>query len=101
LIFSIRYRALLILSLLHFLTKPYLYHLQEDAIHWAWTLLTKVYGLPADRLYATYFEGNETLGLPPDNEARDLWLKYLPAERVLTGTFTACVHTTAIDTTLV
>ena len=33
--------------------------------------------------YATYFEGNKAMGLEPDNEARDIWLRYLPAERVL------------------
>ncbi|EOD34337.1 alanyl-tRNA synthetase [Emiliania huxleyi CCMP1516] len=57
----------------------------EDAIDWAWELLTQVYGLPPDRFYATYFEGDEGLGLAPDEEARQLWLRYLPEERVLPG----------------
>ena len=39
-------------------------YFKEEAIDWAWQLLTEVYGLPKDRLYATYFEGDETLGLP-------------------------------------
>ena len=60
-------------------------YFKEEAIDWAWELLTVVYGLPADRFYATYFEGDEALGLPPDEEARQLWLKYLPAERVIPG----------------
>src|SRR5690606_13226397 len=37
-------------------------------------LLTSVYGLPPERLYVTYFGGNEALGLPADLEARDIWL---------------------------
>ena len=60
-------------------------YFKKEAIDWAWELLTQVYGLPEDRFYATYFEGDEALGLEPDLEARDLWLRYLPAERVLPG----------------
>ena len=37
------------------------------------------------RNLATYFEGCPEKGLEPDNEARDEWLKYLPANQVLTG----------------
>ena len=43
----------------------------------------QVYSLPTDRIYATYFGGDETAGLPPDNEARDIWLKFLPPGHVL------------------
>ncbi|MEM7755283.1 MAG: alanine--tRNA ligase [Planctomycetota bacterium] len=60
-------------------------YFKAEAIDWAWELLTGVFGLPADRLYATYFEGDEATGQPADTEARDLWLKHLPAERVLPG----------------
>ncbi|CAH2036704.1 unnamed protein product [Thlaspi arvense] len=58
-------------------------YFKKEAIEWAWELLTKVYGLPSDRIYATYFEGDEKSGIRPDNEARDIWLKYLPPGRVL------------------
>lgn len=58
-------------------------YFKNEAIEWAWELLTKVYRLPADRLYATYFGGDEKAGLAPDNEARDIWLKFLPASHVL------------------
>ena len=44
-----------------------------------------MYGLDPDRFYATYFEGDEGLGLAPDEEARQFWLKHLPANRVLPG----------------
>ncbi|XP_010479473.1 PREDICTED: alanine--tRNA ligase [Camelina sativa] len=58
-------------------------YFKNEAIGWAWELLTKVYGLPTDRIYATYFGGDEKAGLQPDNEARDIWLKFLPPGRVL------------------
>ena len=58
-------------------------YFKEEAITWAWEILTKVYELPPDRLYVTYFGGDEPMGVPPDTEARDIWLRFLPAERVL------------------
>ncbi|SPO26133.1 probable ALA1 - alanyl-tRNA synthetase, cytosolic [Ustilago trichophora] len=50
-------------------------YFKKEAIEMAWELLTVVYGLPKDRLYVTYFEGDAKQGLEPDLEARDLWLK--------------------------
>ncbi|KAL7439838.1 hypothetical protein ACHAXM_006894 [Skeletonema potamos] len=58
-------------------------YFKSEAIEYAWELLTEVYGIEPDRLYATYFGGDEGLGLEPDLEARDFWLRYLPKERVL------------------
>ena len=58
-------------------------YFKKEAIDWAWELLTKVYGLPAERLYATYFGGEPKFGLPADDEAKQIWLQYLPIERVL------------------
>ncbi|KAK8181702.1 tRNA synthetases class II (A)-domain-containing protein [Phyllosticta capitalensis] len=48
-------------------------YFKKEAIQYSWELLTKVYGLEPDRLYVTYFEGDEKLGLEPDTEARDYW----------------------------
>ena len=56
-------------------------YFKEEAIDMAWKLLTEVYKLDPDRLYATYFEGDENVA--EDVEARDFWLKYLPANRVI------------------
>ncbi|KAK8616378.1 hypothetical protein V6N13_017930 [Hibiscus sabdariffa] len=56
-------------------------YFKKNAIGLAWELLTKAYGLPTDRIYATYFGGDKNL--PPDNDARDVWRKFLPRERVL------------------
>lgn len=40
----------------------------------AWSLLTEHYGIPADRLYVSYFGGDAASGLPPDEETRNIWL---------------------------
>ncbi|RKP26288.1 alanyl-tRNA synthetase, cytoplasmic [Syncephalis pseudoplumigaleata] len=59
-------------------------YFKKEIISWSWDLLTNVYGIDADRLYVTYFGGDEKSGLAPDNEARDLWLAVgVPAERIL------------------
>ncbi|KAJ9475070.1 putative Alanine--tRNA ligase, mitochondrial (putative) [Pseudozyma hubeiensis] len=61
-------------------------YFKKEAIEMAWELLTKVYGLPKDRLYVTYFEGDAKQGLEPDLEARDLWLSVgVEADHILTG----------------
>ncbi|MBX3386171.1 MAG: alanine--tRNA ligase [Phycisphaeraceae bacterium] len=60
-------------------------YFKKEAVEWSWELLTNVYGLPKEALYATYFEGKPEAGLEPDIETRDLWLKFLPAERVIPG----------------
>lgn len=58
-------------------------YFKKEAIEYAWELLVDVYGIDKERLYATYFEGDESLGLEPDLEAKELWLKFLPEERVI------------------
>jgi len=60
-------------------------YFKNEAIDWAWEILTEVYKLDKERLYATVYEGSKEDGIGPDDEARDRWLKYLPAERILPG----------------
>lgn len=61
-------------------------YFKKEAIPLAWKLLTEVYGLPADRLYVTYFEGDAKAGLEPDTEAKDIWLEVgVPKDHILTG----------------
>jgi alanyl-tRNA synthetase len=60
-------------------------YFKTDAINWAWDLLVKQWGMDPKRIHATYFEGNPAAGLEPDDEARKLWLQYLPPEHVHTG----------------
>jgi alanyl-tRNA synthetase len=45
---------------------------KEQAISWAWELLTKVWGLPKGSLYATVFK-DEMGEIDPDDEAARLW----------------------------
>lgn len=58
-------------------------YFKREAIDWAWELLTERWRFPKERLYATYFGGDEKI--PADTEAKELWLRYLPAERVVAG----------------
>jgi alanyl-tRNA synthetase len=52
-------------------------YFKHDAIQYAWELLTEVYKLPKDKLWATVYA--------EDDEAYDIWLKEigLPAERIV------------------
>jgi alanyl-tRNA synthetase len=52
-------------------------YFKQDSLVWAWELLTKVYGLPAEKLWATVYE--------TDDEAYDIWHKVigLPKERIV------------------
>lgn len=60
-------------------------YFKEEAIGWSFELLTKVWGIDPDRLYATYFEGNPDQDLPPDLETKEIWKKYLPEDHILPG----------------
>ena len=60
-------------------------YFKTEAIDWAWELLTGVYGINPELLYATVFEGSAEDGTSLDEEARQAWLKHLPAERILLG----------------
>src|SRR6476660_1607841 len=55
-------------------------YFKEEAIAWSFELLNKIFKVPADRLYATYFEGSAAAGLAPDEETRAIWRKYLPED---------------------
>ncbi|MCZ2126285.1 MAG: alanine--tRNA ligase [Anaerolineales bacterium] len=47
---------------------------KEEAATWAWQLLTDVWGLPKDKLYATCFKDDKG-DVPQDDEAADAWRK--------------------------
>lgn len=47
---------------------------KKEAIEWAWELLTDVWGLPKDRLWATCFE-DEQGEIERDDEAANHWVK--------------------------
>jgi alanyl-tRNA synthetase len=52
-------------------------YFKRDALVWAWELLTTVYGLEPDKLWATVYQ--------TDDESYDIWTKVigLPADRVV------------------
>ncbi len=52
-------------------------YFKPDAVEWAWTLITKEYGLPKDKLTVTVYHD--------DDEAFDLWKKIagLPDRRII------------------
>ncbi|MGN0188027.1 MAG: alanine--tRNA ligase, partial [Candidatus Cryptobacteroides sp.] len=60
-------------------------YFKTEAIDWAWELLTEVYKLDKERLYATVFEGSAEDGTSLDTEALEAWRKHLPEDRVLLG----------------
>ena len=60
-------------------------YFKKEAIQWGWELLTEVFKLDKNRLYATVFEGSESDGVPMDEEARQEWLKYLPESHIILG----------------
>ncbi len=60
-------------------------YFKKEAIHWAWELLTEVYGLPKDRLYVSVFQGDEKDGVPFDQEAFDLWKPIVGEDRIIYG----------------
>ncbi|HEY4322579.1 MAG TPA: alanine--tRNA ligase [Mucilaginibacter sp.] len=60
-------------------------YFKKEAIAWSWELLTEVYKLPKDRLYVSYFEGDEKEGLERDTEAYNLWKQYADEDHILPG----------------
>ncbi|HYH56433.1 MAG TPA: alanine--tRNA ligase [Anseongella sp.] len=60
-------------------------YFKKEAIAWSWELLTKVYGLPADRLYVTVFEGDAQESLSRDDEALECWKEHIAPGRILGG----------------
>jgi alanyl-tRNA synthetase len=58
-------------------------YFKEEAIGWAWELLTTVYQIPVDRLYVTVFEGDQKDGVPQDTESINIWKKWIAEERII------------------
>ncbi len=56
-------------------------YFKKEICTWAWEFLTDRLHLPKDRLYVTYFGGDEKAGLEPDFECKQIWtdLGVLPA----------------------
>lgn len=61
-------------------------YFKAEAIAWSWELLTEVYKIDPQQIYVTIFEGDTSLGVEKDLESLEAWKKYLPEDRILTGT---------------
>ncbi|MEZ5319662.1 MAG: alanine--tRNA ligase [Vicinamibacterales bacterium] len=55
-------------------------YFKAEAIPFAWTLLTEVWGLEPDRLFPTIFKGED--GIARDEEAHAIWTTLVPASRI-------------------
>ena len=48
-------------------------YFKKEICAWAWELLTVGYKIPAHDLYVTYFGGDKSCGLDPDEECKQIW----------------------------
>lgn len=61
-------------------------YFKQLACKMALELLTQEFGIPIDRLYVTYFGGNEDAGLEPDLECKQIWMDLgVDEARILPG----------------
>jgi alanyl-tRNA synthetase len=58
-------------------------YFKEEAISWAWELLTDVYKIPVDQLYVTVFEGDDKDNVPQDTESYDIWKRFIAEDRII------------------
>jgi alanyl-tRNA synthetase len=56
-------------------------YFKKEAIEYAWTVLTDVWKMPADKLVVSIFKGEH--GIPRDDEAFEIWRKFVPRDRIL------------------
>jgi alanyl-tRNA synthetase len=56
-------------------------YFKKEAIEFAWQLLTGAWSMPPERLVVSIFKGEG--GIPRDDEAYEIWKKFVPAERIL------------------
>ena len=60
-------------------------YFKKEAIQWAWKFLVDHLKLDPERMYASYFEGDQADGLEEDTETKQLWAHYIPENRILPG----------------
>ncbi|WP_424002406.1 alanine--tRNA ligase [Maribacter sp. IgM3_T14_3] len=61
-------------------------YFKEEAITWAWELLTDVLKIDKDSLYVSVFEGSDDADkLALDTEAFELWKNIVPEDRIIMG----------------
>jgi alanyl-tRNA synthetase len=57
-------------------------YFKKESLNWGWELLTKVWGIPAKRLFATLYSPDKSKGDPADfdQEASDIWTEIFHKE---------------------
>ncbi|MBW3652938.1 MAG: alanine--tRNA ligase [Actinobacteria bacterium] len=59
-------------------------YFKQEAVEWAWELSLDGFGFDPDDIWISVFEGDEELGLGPDEEAIEAWLSVgVPRERIV------------------
>ncbi len=59
-------------------------YFKQEAVEWAWDLSQTGFGFDPDDIWITVFEGDEKLGIGPDDEAIEAWLSVgVPRERIV------------------
>ncbi len=60
-------------------------YFKEEALTWSWELLTEVYKIPKDRLYASVFAGDEKENIPASTVALRIWKTLVPEDHIVFG----------------
>ena len=60
-------------------------YFKHEAIDWAWDLLVNVYKIDPKIMYATVFEGDDSIGVSRDDEAAKFWEAHLPKDHIING----------------
>ncbi|MDA7731373.1 alanine--tRNA ligase [Flavobacteriaceae bacterium] len=60
-------------------------YFKEEAIQWAWELLTKIYKIDKESLYITVFEGSKDDNTDLDQDAFDIWSKIVEKDKIIFG----------------
>jgi alanyl-tRNA synthetase len=59
-------------------------YFKQEAVEWAWELSLEGFGFKPGDIWISVFEGDEELGLGPDEEAIEAWLSVgVPRERIV------------------
>ena len=73
-------------------------YFKRESIEWGWELSRDGFGFDPERIWVTVFEGDDELGLGPDEESIELWKATgVPEERIVLlpraeGRFTTAVN---------
>ena len=60
-------------------------YFKEEAIQWAWELLTEIYKIDKESLYVTIFEGSKDDNTNLDQDAFDIWSKIVDKDKIILG----------------